>query len=83
MRLVLVCTVLLLSAAASADDAPRRKSGLWEVSMSMPQMPAPMVSRQCVDEKTDDLGKSSSRGGPENCSRKSVRREGEIGRAHV
>lgn len=61
---------------ALAQDAPRRKSGLWEISMTMPQMPAPMVSRQCVDQNTDDLGRQPSRGGPENCSKKSVRREG-------
>ena len=74
--LLLVPALLVLSAQALAQDTPRRKSGLWEISMTTPQMPGPMVSRQCVDEKTDDLGKSSSRGGPENCSKKSVRREG-------
>jgi len=69
--------VLVLSAAAVlAQDAPRRKSGLWEISMSSPQMPAPMVSRQCVDEKTDDMAKGASRDGAEKCSKKSVRREG-------
>jgi hypothetical protein len=77
MKRVLLSTGLcLLAAAAAAQDTPKRKSGLWEVSMSMAQMPTPMVSRQCVDEKTDDLGKGSSRGGKENCSKKSVRREG-------
>ena len=69
--------VLLLGAASVlAQDAPKRKSGLWEISMTSPQMPGPMVSRQGVDEKTDDMGKSASRGGPEKCSKKSVRREG-------
>lgn len=77
MRQHLLFAVLFLAAAAaSAEDAPRRKSGLWEISMASPQMPAPMVSRQCVDQNTDDFGKSPSRGGPENCSKKSVRREG-------
>lgn len=77
MRPHLLLAILLLSAAsASAEDAPRRKSGLWEISMSMPRMAAPMVSQQCVDEKTDDLGSRPQRGGPEKCSKKSVRREG-------
>ena len=70
--LLLVC---LASSAAVAQDAPRRKSGLWEISMSSPQMPAPMVSKQCVDQKTDDLAKRPSRGA-EKCSKQSVRREG-------
>ena len=61
--------------AAFAQDAPRRKSGLWEVSMSSAQMPAPMVSRQCVDEKTDDFARRPSQG-REKCSKQSVRREG-------
>jgi hypothetical protein len=77
MKRSLCLSILCLAAAgAAAQDAPRRKSGLWEVSMSSPQMPAPMVSRQCVDEKTDDMGKGASRGGAEKCSKKSVRREG-------
>jgi hypothetical protein len=66
----------LLAAGAAAQDAPRRKSGLWEVSMSSAQMPAPMVARQCVDEKTDDLARNPSRGGQEMCSKQSMRREG-------
>jgi len=70
----LLCSGLACSAAL-AQDAPRRKSGLWEISMSSPQMPAPMVSRQCVDEKTDDFARRPSQG-REQCSKQSVRREG-------
>jgi hypothetical protein len=78
VRRILFLAMLFLGALASAfaQDAPKRKSGLWEISMSSPQMPAPMVSRQCVDQNTDDFGKAPSRGAPENCSKKSVRREG-------
>jgi hypothetical protein len=77
MHRILFLLVLSLGAAcALAQDAPKRKSGLWEISVTMPQMSAPMVSRQCVDEKTDDFGSRAPRGGPENCSKKSVRREG-------
>lgn len=73
--LCLSLACLAFSAAALAQDAPRRKSGLWEVSMSSPQMPGAMVAKQCVDEKTDDLGKRPS-GASEKCSRQSVKREG-------
>ena len=75
-RILSLAVLSFLAAGAAAQDAPRRKSGLWEISMSSPQMPAPMVSRQCVDEKTDDMSKSASRGGSEKCSKQSVRREG-------
>ena len=70
--LLLLCTGIPL---ALAQDAPKRKSGLWEISMSSAQMPAPMVSRQCVDEKTDDFARRPSQG-REQCSKQSVRREG-------
>jgi hypothetical protein len=77
MLRTLLPTLLCLSAtAALAEDAPKRKSGLWEISMTMPQMAAPIVSKQCVDEKTDDMASRPSRAGPEKCSKKSVRREG-------
>ena len=70
--LFLLC---IASSAALAQDTPRRKSGLWEISMSSPQMPTPMTAKQCVDEKTDDLAKRPSRGA-EKCTKQSVRREG-------
>lgn len=75
-RALLLATLLVLAVGVAAQDAPKRKSGLWEVSMSSPRMPSAMVSQQCVDEKTDDMSKSAARGGEEKCSKKSVRREG-------
>lgn len=75
-RSALIAFICLAASSALAQDAPKRKSGLWEISMTSPQMPAPMVSRQCVDQNTDDFGKAPARGGPEQCSKKSVRREG-------
>lgn len=75
-RFLFLLIFSLCTAGALAQDAPKRKSGLWEISVTMPQMPAPMISRQCVDEKTDDFGSRPSRSGAENCSKKSVRREG-------
>ncbi|MDB5799967.1 MAG: hypothetical protein JWL63_906 [Rhodocyclales bacterium] len=69
---VFVCALGLLGAsiAATAQEMPRRKPGLWESTMSSPQMQGRnVVSQQCVDEKTDadmlkrtvpDAGKESS-----------------------
>jgi len=77
--LLLVFAAAVAAAAvlpAWAQDAPRRKSGLWEISMNMPQMPSPMVVRQCVDEKTDDMARRPPGAGQEKCSKTSVRREG-------
>lgn len=76
MRILLAVPLLCLASSLTlAQDTPRRKSGLWEISMSSPQMPTPMTMKQCVDEKTDDLAKRPSRGA-EKCSKQSVRREG-------
>lgn len=76
IRFLFLSVLLLCTASASAQDAPKRKSGLWEISMTMSQMPAPMVMRQCVDQATDDLGKSASNDPSTKCSKQSVRREG-------
>ena len=59
-RLPLVALVPLVGSlgafaiAASADDIPARKSGLWEVKMSIEggQMP-PQTIQQCIDAATD------------------------------
>jgi len=41
--------------ADTPKDMPKRKSGLWELSMKMDASPALMRMQQCVDEKSDDL----------------------------
>jgi hypothetical protein len=54
LAVFLVATVLPL--AAGAADAPKRKSGLWEVTTTSPQVGNRAVRiRECVDRKTDDM----------------------------
>lgn len=43
------------SAAIAADELPRRKSGLWAMSVTTPGASVPMTMQQCIDEKTDDI----------------------------
>lgn len=80
MRLVIALVALTLSplSVAAPMDAPHRKPGLWEMKMQVPGMPQPMVSQQCIDEKTDDLmqrqGQAQAR---QQCSKNSMRREGD------
>ena len=53
---VLMAMALCVSSAAiAADDMPRRKSGLWSMSVLTPGAAVPMTMQQCVDEKTDDI----------------------------
>jgi hypothetical protein len=75
-------TCLLTSTALLADDSlPRRKSGLWEMTMQMPGMPGGGVkSSECIDEKTDEaLQKKAMSGGErggETCRQTSLKRSG-------
>lgn len=51
-----VFSIVLAAAAApaAAQDLPKRKPGLWELTMQMQGMPGGgMKSQQCIDEKTD------------------------------
>jgi len=53
---VLMAMALCVSSAAiAADDMPRRKSGLWSMSVLTPGAAVPMTMQQCVDQKTDDI----------------------------
>lgn len=57
LNTVAVALAALLGAAvAHADDGmPKRKPGLWDLSMQMDTMGGqPMKSQQCIDEKTDE-----------------------------
>jgi len=69
----------LLSSPAGATDAPKRKSGLWEMKMSMAGMPAGMGAMQtCVDEKSDDITQQHAQAqAKQNCSQTDTRRDGE------
>lgn len=53
---VLIAASIGASATAiAADELPRRKSGLWVMSVTRPGGAVPMTMQQCVDEKTDDI----------------------------
>lgn len=60
--------------AASVADAPKRKAGLWQQTMSGSGMPTQTMS-MCTDEKTDDLLQSKAQGSAQ-CSQQSIRRQG-------
>jgi len=78
MRLAIALVALILSSLslAAPADVPHRKPGLWEVKMQVPGMPQPMVSQQCIDEKTDDLMQSQGQA-KQQCSKNVMRRDGD------
>ncbi|HEY2987449.1 MAG TPA: DUF3617 family protein [Candidatus Binatia bacterium] len=83
MRSLAQIALLALLAAATASplsaasyiDAPRRKSGLWEIKVSSAQMQGGHVMQQCVDQKTDDLMKPGME--KMSCSKNETRKEGD------
>ena len=73
-KLTFLLALLGLAVGAAAQDAPRRKSGLWEMTMQSPGMRQAMTLQQCIDEKTDDLAKQQG-AGQQRCTKTKVRRE--------
>jgi hypothetical protein len=73
--LFLAVAALSIGAAAAPSDAPKRKPGLWQQSVSGSGMPAQSMS-MCTDEKTDDLLQSKANSAAQ-CSQQSVRRQGD------
>jgi hypothetical protein len=64
--------------AAGISDAPKRKAGLWQQTVSGSSMPTQTMS-MCTDEKTDDLIQSRAQSGAQGkvqCSQQSIRRQG-------
>jgi len=66
------------AAAAASFDAPKRKSGLWEIKISSGQAKGGHAVQQCVDEKTDDLMKKEmGENQRTQCSKNEMRKEGD------
>lgn len=79
VRLVILCAVLAAAAApvsAASVDPPKRKSGLWEIKVSSPQMPGGHTIRQCVDQSTDDVMRKAQ-AERMTCSKNEMRRDGD------
>ena len=55
LRLLIFIVAAIGASAAVAAELPRRKSGLWSMSLTMPGTSVPLTMQQCVDEKTDDI----------------------------
>ena len=65
------------TAVAAYFDAPKRKSGLWEITISSGQTKSGHAMQQCIDEKTDDLMRNEMSGQKPQCSKNETRKEGD------
>ena len=80
MQVLSLFVALLLASpvAAASFDAPKRKSGLWEIKMVSGQAKGMPAMQQCVDEKTDDLMKKEMNEAQKTqCSKNDMRKEGD------
>ena len=75
---LLVALALASPVAAASFDAPKRKSGLWEIKMTGGQAKGMPAMQQCVDEKSDDLMMKDMRAAQKTqCSKNDMRKEGD------
>lgn len=79
MRYLILSAVILFGASvasAATADAPKRKSGLWEMKMSSSHHSGQMIT-QCVDQKSDDIMQNKMHEEKMSCTKREVRREGD------
>jgi len=66
--------------AARALDAPKRKSGLWEMTMTSSRGEGAHTMQQCVDQKADDIASPQAQRQPlaeAQCEKQDVRKDGD------
>ena len=61
---------------ALAADAPKRKSGLWEIKSQMEGMPNMGAIQQCIDQNTDNLMQQRAKKEKPDCSVMDVKSQG-------
>lgn len=76
--LLCISLAVIIPHLASATDLPKRKSGLWETTVSMSQGGFSQTLKQCVDEATDtemmNMGAETSKSMGASCSKSEVTR---------
>ena len=77
LSLLTLCLVTTsLAGAALAADMPKRKAGLWEISMHMEGTPDMGPMQQCIDQNTDNLMQQKAKQGKSDCSVMDVKPSG-------
>lgn len=65
-----------MAGSALAGDMPKRKAGLWEISMRMEGAPNMGPMQQCIDQNTDNVMQQKAKSEKQNCSVMDVRSSG-------
>lgn len=66
--LVLGLAAATLALSAVAADMPKRKPGLWEISMRMEGVPNMGPMQQCIDKNTDNIMQQKAKENKQDCS---------------
>lgn len=74
--LVLGLVAASMAGGALAADAPKRKSGLWEISTHMEGMPSMGPIQQCIDQNTDNLMQQRAQKKKPDCSVMDTKQQG-------
>ena len=65
-----------IAGTALASDLPKRKPGLWEISMNVEGAPNMGPMQQCIDRNTDNLMQQQAKQGKSECSVTDVKPSG-------
>ena len=65
-----------IAGTALASDLPKRKPGLWEISMNVEGAPNMGPMQQCIDRNTDNLMQQQAKQGKSECSVMDVKPSG-------
>jgi hypothetical protein len=78
-RIALILAVIFAAGAAHAQDVPKRKSGLWEITRTTVRTEGkPKVIQWCIDQKTDNAVYQLAEGmRNESCKVDKMKREGD------
>ncbi len=73
-----VCVLAVLAVPAAAADLPLRKSGLWDIKLSIEGRPIAQSFQQCVDPETDAIMQASASNiGSQSCSKRDIVKSGD------
>ena len=72
-----LCLLAFLTTNALADDAPKRKPGLWEIKAHMEGIPDMGPTLECVDQNTDNLIQQGAEEGDPDYKAPDVKRSGD------
>lgn len=74
--LALGVSTAAFTVGALAADLPKRKPGLWEITIQATGMPGMGPMQQCIDQNTDNLMQQRAKQGKTDCSVMDVKPSG-------